>query len=104
MISYNAFKSYLKKIKDKIGDTCHGGFHTPIDKIDGKKEYLVHYYFKYTCTFDFLGDSIVEAANNSIKKGPIKVSTQMDLSCSGLTQLKVTEAILIKKYCDYAKI
>ena len=55
------------------------------------------------CKFDFLGDSIVEAANNSIKKGPIKMSTQMDLSCSGFTRLKATEAISTKKYCDYAK-
>ena len=98
-----AFECYLKNNKRKIGSVCHDGIHTLMNKIDGKKKHLLHYYFKYTSTFDFLGDSIVEAANNSIKKGPIKVTTQMDLSCSGFTQLKATEAMSQKNTATMQK-
>ena len=62
-----------------------------------KKKYLLHPYFKNVCTFDFLGDSIVEGANYPLKNGPISVSNNMEISNSAYTQLKSTEAKFTKE-------
>ena len=53
--------------------------------------------FKNVCTFDFIGDSIVEGANNHLKKGTIKVSNKLSISSSGITQLRATEEKYHKK-------
>ena len=42
-------------------------------------------------TFDFLGDSIVEACNSAMKTGSVKVATNMTINLSGTTQIKITE-------------
>ena len=40
---------------------------TILESIENNLQYLCHAYFINLTTFDFLGDSIVEAANNGIK-------------------------------------
>jgi hypothetical protein len=53
--------------------------------------------------FDYVRDSFVEAANNHIKKGALKVDSPMDMSNSGYTQLKDMDALTLKKDCDMVK-
>ena len=53
---------------------------------------LLHYAFRRKTTFGFLGSSIVEAMNSSIKKsGLFSIQGSMTLSHSTLMQLKQTE-------------
>ena len=40
-------------------------------------------------TFGFLGDSIVEAANNEIECGTFRLATNMNINISGTTQRKI---------------
>ena len=42
-------------------------------------------------TFGFLGESIVEACNSSMKTGSVKVATNMTINLSGSTQIKIGE-------------
>lgn len=101
--SRNKFMKFFKASERIIGDTCTTELYTIVNKIIDKKYLLMNHFFIDTCTFDFLGDSIVEAANNSLKSGPISVSNKMELANSGLTQLKATEAKSQRTYCEYAK-
>ena len=101
--SHKKFMLYFKASEKIIGDTCSEQLTTIVNKIVDKKYLLMNHFFIDTCTFDFLGDSIVEAANNSLKSGPISVSNKMELANSGFTQLKATEAKSQKTYCEYAK-
>ena len=64
---------------------------------------MLHYFFIDVATFDFLGDSIVESVNFPLKSGSFKVSSKMDLSNSGYTQVKATEAKYFKEYVLSAK-
>ena len=71
-----------------------------LNSIEGKKENLLNYYFLYCTNFDFLGDSIVEAANTSIKTGPYKVNNSMSIHTSSYQQVQGTQAIAKRKSCE----
>ena len=101
--SNNLLSQYINDIENELGDVCSENLHSLIKKINGKKDYLLNNYFLSTCNFDYLGDSIVEAVNHTIKSGAHGVSNNMSLSTSGFMQLKATESKATKRSCDSAK-
>ena len=54
--------------------------------------YIAHYHFIDVATLEFLGDSIVEGANSSVKnpKLPVHVNTNMTINTSASTQVKIS--------------
>ena len=66
--------------------------------IQNNLQFVAHCYFKDVCTFDFLGDSIVESANSGLKSGSLSVSTAMTINTSAGTQLKIGENQTMKKH------
>ena len=102
-ISLKRFMSYFESKQSIIGDVASDECVKLISNIKSKKHHLLHYFFLDVATFDFVGDSIVEGANYPIKYGTLKVSSKMDISNSGYTQLKSTEAKYIAEYVSSAK-
>ena len=102
-ISIKNFRSYFKDKKDLIGNVSSFELNTLISKIVSKQKLLLNHHFVNVCTFDFLGDSIVEGINFHIKKGPLKVTENMNLAVSGFNQIKSTEITAIKKSIASAK-
>ena len=102
-ISHHYLIKYFESKHQFLGVQCVFEINKLINNIISKKKVLLHPYFKHATTFDFIGDSIVESANAPIKKGPIKVSNSMEISNSGITQLKATEATFHKKKLKSAK-
>ena len=68
-----------------------------INTIDNNLLYISHYYFKDVITFDFVGDSIAEAQNSSIKTGQFKVTTNLNINTSAGRQIKITNQQSKKK-------
>ena len=101
--SLNKFKSFFETTHQCLGDAAVDELTKLVNNINTKRKFLLHYYFMDIATFDFLGDSIVESVNFSLKKGNLKVSSKMDISNSGFTQLKSTEAKYMKEYIASAK-
>ena len=102
-ISYKMFVEYLNAHSNDIGDVATESVNDLLSKIIGKKEYLLHYFFLDVTTFDFVGDSIVEAANYSLKNGPCAVNSKMDLCTSGHKQLQATSAKYTNEIVKSAK-
>ena len=102
-ISLIYFKQYLETTTQYIGLYCHETISNLIAKMINKQTLLFHHNFLTTTNFDFLGDSFIEALNQSIKRGPISVNAKMDISNSGFTQLKATSATSIKRSLETAK-
>ena len=102
-ISLIYFKKYLQTTTDIIGLYCNETITNLITKMVNKQKLLFHHHFLDTTNFDFLGDSFIEALNQSIKRGPISVNSKMDISNSGFTQLKATTAKSIKRKLETAK-
>ena len=57
--------------------------------IEASMEYLCHYKFIDVTTFDFVGNSIVEASNSGLKRGDVTFSTNMNIDTSVLTQVQI---------------
>lgn len=103
-ISLNEFNQYFASKQKCFSDKTVEAITKLIVSIINKKSKLLHPYFKYVCTFDFLGDTIVECANNSLlKRGPLGVSSQMKISTSGLTQMKAAKEKNLKETLNAAK-
>ena len=100
---------YYASIRNVLrSDSCCESIDRIVLSLKNNMEYIAHYMFKHVTTFDFLGDSIAEAANSGIKNGSIAVSTNMNISTSGMTQLKIVGnqnekklryVLLSKYYC-----
>ena len=71
---------------------------TATSAIQNNFQYVAHWYFKDVFTFDFKGDTIVEAANSCLKICSLSVSTSMKIHTSAGTQLKIGENQSIKKH------
>ena len=95
--SYSKFKVYFESKHAALGNTCVEHITSLLSKIVNSQHLLLHYAFKNICTFDFIGDSIVESANAPLKKGAISVNNSMDIACSGWTQIRSTEAKVRKE-------
>ena len=86
--SIKHYQAYYEMIKDdlKSEPACKS-----IESIDlairNNIQYISNYHFKSVATFGFLGDSIVEAVNSSIKnpKSYLHVSTNMKINKSAST-------------------
>ena len=103
-ISLNEFNQYFASKQKCFSDKTVEAITKLIVSIINKKSKLLHPYFKYVCSFDFLGDTIVECANNSLLKcGPLGVSSQMKISTSGLTQMKAAKEKNLKETLNAAK-
>ena len=61
-------------------------------------EYLCHYKFIDVTTFDFVGDSIVEASNSGLKRGNVTISMNMNIDTSALTQVQIGKTKARKKH------
>ena len=57
------------------------------------KQRLFHYNFVDKTTFGFIGDSIVEASNQSMKNGFHSVNSCMNIDTSALAQTKSIELL-----------
>jgi hypothetical protein len=102
-LSLKYFSIFLETKTCVIGQFCTEQIVDLKTKMIGKKEHLFHHFFLTTINFDFLGDSFIEALNQSIKKGPISVNSRMDMSKSAFTQLKATTVTSMKRSLDSAK-
>ena len=102
-ISLIYFKKYLQTTTQFIGLYCNETISNLLTKMVNKQKSLFHHHFLDTTNFDFLGDSFIEALNQSIKRGPISVNSKMDISNSGFTQLKATTAKSLKRKLETAK-
>ena len=89
-ISLKEFKFDFKSIENIIGEVSALGVSCVLQKILSKRHYLLHYHLADVCTFDFLGDSIVEASNYNVKKGPQSVNGKMDIDRSAITLVNAT--------------
>ena len=102
-VSLQHLMSYFNSKTKCIGDTCTDAVNKHVCHIITHQDKLLHPYWKDVCTFDFIGDSIVESANNPIKHSALGVSSAMDISTSGHTQVKATEAKILKETISSAK-
>lgn len=90
-ISEEYLKRYIQKNSSKLGTYCSEQIYILLLKITSKKTLLLHQFFKDVTTFDFIGDSIVEAVNFTVKSGIMSVSNSMDISNSAFLQIKKAE-------------
>lgn len=72
-------------------EACCESIDRIILSLKNNMDYIAHYIFKHVTTFDFVGDCIAEAANSGIKNGSIRVSTNMNINTSGMTQVKILQ-------------
>ena len=59
--------------------------------------HICHYNFLNVTSFDFLGDSIVEAVNSGMKHGDQQVNTNMTINTSASTQIDIVQNQMKKK-------
>ena len=97
LLSRRHLEKYMSRHESLIGNGRIDKIAKLIQAIITHQNSLLHLHFKEVCTFDFIGDSIVEGANSHLKKGTVKVSNSMNISNSGITQLKATEEKYHKK-------
>lgn len=91
-MSHRDLMSFLEKEKMELGEMFCFGIRNIITSIMCAKKDLIHYEFKTKTCFGYLGSSIVEAMNSSIKKkGLHSIESTMTISHSTLCQLKQTE-------------
>ena len=96
-ISHTLLIHYLDQKNMVIGTACAELTAKHITSIISHKEQLLHPYFKDVASFDFISDSIVESANNPLKNGIMGVSSAMEISNSGLQQVKSTAVKSMKE-------
>ena len=82
---YNAHKKQLKSEQVLISIEKKNYF------IYNNLQFVAHCHFINVCTFDFKGDSIVEAANSGFKCGSLSVNTSMKIHTSTSTQVKISK-------------
>ena len=96
-ISHSVLMKYFNSKTDIVRVACAELTVKHITKILSSKEQLLHPFFKDVSSFEFISDSIVESANNPIKNGIMGVSNAMEISNSGLQQVKSTVAKSLKE-------
>ena len=98
-VAVNHYQKYYRSIKDDLqSEPACKSIENFFSSIQINFRFVAHCYFKDVCTFDFKGDSIVEAANSGLKGGSLSVSTSMKIHTSGGTQLKIGENQTLKKH------
>ena len=103
MTSYSLLETFLQEKQAALGETFIIELKKILHTIMSAKLDLLHYAFRKKTTFGFLGSSIVEAMNSSIKKsGLFSIEGTMTLSHSTLMQLKQTEMRAEKRDIELA--
>ena len=98
MFGLNYLHTYYNKIKCSLkSDYVTEVIENIVISVKNKLQYVAHYNFMSISTFGFLGDSIIEAVNNGIKSGSVRVATNMNINLSGSTQIKISENQTHKK-------
>lgn len=91
-ISYDSLKDYFTQQRRHLGSTFIAEMRKIIHEVMARKDDLLHYAFKNKTTFGYLGSSVVEAMNSSIKKSTVfSISGKMSMCHSTLLQIKQTE-------------
>ena len=91
-ISYKELRSYLRRKENILGRTFTVEIQKVLNSVMASKNDLLHCAFMTKTSFGFLGSSIVEAMNYSIKnKGLFSIESNMNISHSTLCQLKQSE-------------
>ena len=88
---YNSHKKQLKS--EQVLTSIEKNFQSIYNNL----QFVAHCYFINVCTFDFKGDSIVEAANSGFKCGSLSVNTSMKIHTSTSTQVKISKNQSLKK-------
>ena len=102
-VSRSNFNQYFEGKMNDIGVAAVEGITKLVHNIVSKQKKLLHCHFKDVCTFDFIGDSIVEAANHQLKAGSMGISNSMDIATSGYSQIKSTISKSLKETISSAK-
>ena len=99
-ITISDYESYYKLVKDKIkSEPVCVAIDDIILSISNQLKYISHSYFKDVTTFDYLGDSIVEGTNSSIKnkKSLLRVSTNITINTLASIQVEISKEQSIKR-------
>ena len=99
-IAISDYESYYKSVKDKIkSEPVCVAIDDIILSISNQLKYISHSYFKDVTTFDYLGDSIVEGTNSSIKnkKSILRVSTNITINTPASIQVEISKKQSIKR-------
>ena len=103
-LSIEQFHTYFSSKQQFLTDVTIEAITKLLVSLINKKIKLFHLYFKDVITFDFIGDTIVESANNwLLKEGALGVSSKMSICTSGLTQLKAAREKNLKESISSAK-
>ena len=91
-VSKDQFDLYLKINRNLFqSKVCNDNIDRLIGILMKYEHRLFHYHFIHKTTFGFIGDSIVEACNQSLKKGFHSVNSHMNIDTSALAQTKMIE-------------
>ena len=98
-VAFKHYHKYYHGVKKELNSmpACES-IEKVVLSIQNNLQFVAHCYFIDVCTFDFLGDSIVESANSGLKGGSLSVSTAMTINTSAGTQLKIGENQIMKKH------
>jgi len=98
-VAFKHYHKYYHWVKKELNSmpACES-IEQVVLSIQNNLQFVAHCYFKDVCTFDFLGDSIVESANSGLKSSSLSVSTAMTINTSAGTQLKIGENQTMKKH------
>ena len=92
------YKNYYQHHKTSFSnESLCQSIESIIISLDSQLKYISHSYFLDRTTFDFLGDSIVEAVNSGLKEGTQHVNTNMSINTSAATQIKIFENQVYQK-------
>ena len=90
-VSYNKLQGFLNLEKNILGHTFVAQIKSLIIDVVSRIQHVGNHHFLYTTTFGFLGSSVVESTNFSLKYGDRKCKPNMGLDRSSLNQLNQVE-------------
>ena len=99
-ISIRDYETYYNLMKEKIrSDPVCEAIEEIMLSVSNNLKHICHCYFKDVTTFDYLGDSIVEGSNASIKnkKSLLRVSTNISINTSASIQVQISNKQSIKR-------
>ena len=89
--SFKDLMLYIHEKKEVIGDGFYQLVKNLIDSITKSIEDVGNHYFMHRTTFGFLGSSIIEASNTTIKNRDNKCLPNMTIDTSSMKQLQQVE-------------
>ena len=95
------YQSYYNSVKRDLKNHACLAIEGVAISIENNTEYLYHYKSIDITAFDFIGNSIVEAANFGLKEVDVTVSTNINIDKSALTQIKLSKTHDLKNTSTY---